>query len=142
VLHPSPDTAPHRLMPDMRGFLSNPRVRLAWALYICARALFLTLAQALFVEDGVRSIRQSVQNGQFLCRLAQMRPLRDDSTPAVGASGRGFPSPCDRRRRDLLPRRFLSRRGQVNRLSDLFVTTAGSLALISARAGQPAVSCS
>ena len=32
---------------------------------------FLILAQALFVEDGVRSIRQSVQNGQFLCRLAQ-----------------------------------------------------------------------
>jgi hypothetical protein len=33
-----------------------------------------------------RSIRQTVQNGQFLCRLAQMRPLRNDSAPAVGAS--------------------------------------------------------
>ena len=65
---PSPDTAPHRLMPDMRGF-SATLGPIGVGLYICARALFLTLAQALFVEEGVRSIRQSVQNGQFQCSV-------------------------------------------------------------------------
>jgi hypothetical protein len=58
-------------MPDMRGFLSNPGSDWRGVLYICALCVFLTLAQALFVEDRMRSIQQSVQNGQFLCRLAQ-----------------------------------------------------------------------
>jgi len=67
---PLPDTAPDGLMPDMRGFSATPSLNGVGSLHLrpCA---FLTLAQALFVEDEMRSIQQSVQNGQFLCRFAQ-----------------------------------------------------------------------
>jgi hypothetical protein len=70
--------ARHRAAPsDMRGFSATPGSD--W------RGLS-TFAPALFVEDGVRSIRQSVQNGQFLFRLAQMR--RGGNLPPVSILSR------------------------------------------------------
>jgi hypothetical protein len=68
VLHPSPDTAPHRLMPDMRGFLSNPRVRLAW---VCARALFLPWLRHCLPRIGMRQsskVSKTVNSSAALLR--------------------------------------------------------------------------
>ena len=64
-------------MPDMRGFSATLASDWRGLSTFAPGALFLTLAQALFVEDGVRSIRQVSKTVNSNVLLAIMKAHAD-----------------------------------------------------------------